>query len=62
MVNCGLDCCHIDSGSARLGIEDEKVTMHVCNCSECSRWIVDVATSVFEDNFMVPFDKVGYGK
>jgi hypothetical protein len=59
MVNFGLDGCHIDSGNARLGIEDEKATMQVCNHSEHSRQMVDVTTGAFEDGHIVPFDKVG---
>jgi hypothetical protein len=59
MVDCGLDGCHIGSGNARLGIEDEKATMQVCNCSECSRLMVDATTSPFKDGLVVPFDKVG---
>jgi hypothetical protein len=49
MVDCGLDSCHIDSGNARLGIEDEKATAQVCDRSEHSRWMVDVTTGAFED-------------
>jgi hypothetical protein len=59
MVDCGLDGCQIDSGSARLGVEDEKATAHVCNCSEYSRRMVDATTGAFEDGLIVLFDKVG---
>jgi hypothetical protein len=41
MVDCGLNGCHIDSGSARLGIEDEMATAHVCDCSEHPRQMVE---------------------
>jgi hypothetical protein len=54
-----LDGCHIDSGGARLGIEDEKATAQVCNRSEHSRRMVDVTTGAFEDGLIVLFDKVG---
>jgi hypothetical protein len=59
MVDCGLDGCHIDSGNARLGIEDEKATAQVCDCSERSRQMVDATTGAFKDGLIVPFDKVG---
>jgi hypothetical protein len=59
MVDRGLDSCHIDSGSARPGVEDEKATVHVCDRSERSRRMVDATTGAFEDGLIVPFDKVG---